>query len=91
MDLQLILIAAGGALAIQLLSLAELPKVPKEERPDFRDPVYYLPYLINPVLGGFLAWVYLLSNQPLSALVALNVGASAPLLLRTLAGSLPKF
>jgi hypothetical protein len=89
-DYVLILIAAGGALAIQLLNLLEIPNLKKRDRPDFKDWVYYIPYLINPLLGAFITFVYLKANTTLNPVLALHIGASAPVILRTMASTLPK-
>jgi len=75
--------AFGGALAIKLLELAELQHVSKTERPDFTDVVYWLPYLIMPLLGAGLAYVYIVSGVQLQPILAANIGVSAPLILRT--------
>lgn len=74
-----------GAIAIKLLELAELHKIPKLNRPDLKDWVYWIPYVIMPVLGAGLAYVYLQSAQTLTPVLALNVGVSAPLILRAMA------
>lgn len=79
----------AGAFAIKLLELAELHKLPAVERPDLRDWVYWLPFLILPLLGGGLAFAYVSSNTSLSPILALNVGVSAPLLFRAMAQAAP--
>jgi hypothetical protein len=38
-----------------VLELAELAKVPKASRPDQKDPVYWVPFAVMPILGGRLA------------------------------------
>lgn len=81
--------AVFGGLAIKLLELAELPKVPKAQRPDFKDVIYWLPFLILPGLGGGLAYVYVISGIALKPILAFNVGASAPLIIRTVAQIYP--
>ena len=77
--------ALGGAFATKLLELAELHKIPKLQRPDFKDWLYWLPFLVMPLLGGGLAQVYVSSSTALSPLLAVNVGVSAPLILRAMA------
>jgi hypothetical protein len=89
-DYLLILIAAGGGLALQLLNLLELPQLKKNDRPDFKDWVYYIPYIVNPLLGAFITFVYLKTNTTLNPVLALHIGASAPVILRTMASTLPK-
>lgn len=57
-----VLFAAGGALVIELLKLAEIRSIPKSERPDLTELLYWLPFLIFPLLGGFLAYMHLMSD-----------------------------
>lgn len=77
--------ATAGAFAIKLLELAELHKIPAVERPDLKDGLYWLPFFILPLLGGGLAYVYVSSDTILSPLLAVNIGVSAPLMLRAMA------
>ena len=84
-----VIFALFGGLAIQLLSLLELRKVPKPERPDFKDFFYWLPFLVGPILGGGLALAYIYPAGTLEPIVAINVGVSAPLILRSMAAINP--
>lgn len=77
--------AMGGAFSIKLLELAELHKLPAVERPDLKDWVYWVPFVVLPILGGGLAYVYVSSDTFLSPILAVNVGVSAPLMLRAMA------
>ncbi|MCD9500713.1 hypothetical protein GLP37_00710 [Photobacterium phosphoreum] len=74
-----------GAFSIKLLELAELHKVPKVERPDLKDWVYWIPFIVLPFIGAGLAHVHISSNTELSAMLAVNIGVSAPLILRAFA------
>jgi hypothetical protein len=85
-----VIFAAFGGVAINLLQLMELRSIPRVERPDLRDPVYWLPFLIWPLLGAGLAFAYVSSGTDLKAILALNVGASAPLALKAMAAAIPK-
>ncbi len=84
----LVFCAFFGALAVKLLEFTELSKLPKAKRPDM-DFVYWLPFIILPLIGGGLAFIYIISGQTLSPMLALNVGISAPLTIRTVAQVLP--
>ena len=80
-----VLIAAGGALAGQLLLLLEQIKLPADKRPDYKKFIYYWPYIINPALGAFLVYIYAITpNITLTPLLAFHLGASAPLIIRTM-------
>lgn len=75
--------AMFGALAIKLLELAEVTKLPFDRRPDFKDIVYWVPFLVMPLIGGGLA--YIISGIALNPLLAVNIGISAPLIFRKMA------
>ena len=88
---ELLCIGAGGALAIQLLLLLEINKLPPENRPNYKKFIYYWPYIINPLIGAFLVFVYALSKDySMSPWLSLHVGVSAPLILRGLATTVPE-
>jgi hypothetical protein len=90
MNLQNVCIAAAGGFAAKLLNLAEIHNLPKERRPDLRDVFYWVDFLVGPLAGAFLAWVYQIDGKALTAFVSLNVGVSAPLILRKLAEVVPR-
>jgi hypothetical protein len=79
-----VLFAFCGALGFKLLEMAELAKVPKAQHPDFTYIVYWLPFAIMPVLGGGLAYAYVMSGLELKPILAINVGISAPMALRAM-------
>ena len=74
-----------GALALKLLEFTELAKVPAASRPNLKDIVYWIPYVIMPILGGGLAYAYVASSVEMKPMLAINVGVSAPLILRAMA------
>jgi len=76
--------AIFGSLGIKLLELAELHKLPKLERPDLKDWLYWAPFTILPFVGGVLAFAYLQSGHQLSPILAINIGVSAPLIIRAM-------
>jgi hypothetical protein len=86
---QLLLIAVVGGTIVRGAELLELRNTPRNQRPDSRDPWYWYPFLFHPGAGFFLVWVYLLEATPLTPLLALNIGASAPLIARALAEANP--
>lgn len=90
MDCTAICSGAAGALAIQLLNLMELPNVAKDKRPDLTDFVYWLPFAIAPLLGGFVCWAYSESGYTIKPLLGIHLGISAPLILRAMASAIPK-
>jgi len=82
--------AAAGALAVELLKLAEIRNIPKHERPDMKEALYWVPYFILPLVGAGLAYVYIMSEIILRPILAVNIGISAPLIIRAMASSVPK-
>lgn len=89
MDHSLVLLAGVGAVAINLLTLAEAHSLPAEERPNFKEPLYWLSYLIFGALGAFVAYIYLASGFEFKPLLAVHLGASSPLILRAMASAVP--
>jgi hypothetical protein len=81
--------AIFGAIGIKLVELAELRSVPKASRPDFGDLLYWLPFLVSPIIGGGLAYMYIMSKINLEPVIAVNVGVSGPLILRAMAQLIP--
>ena len=80
---------AFGGLAMRLLDLAELYKLPPERRPDVRDPLYWIQFFVFPLVGGVTTFAYAQSGTELNAILAVNIGASAPLILRSLRNVAP--
>lgn len=82
-------LAALGGLCIQLLSLLELYNIPKTRRPDFKDFTYWIPFVINPFLGGLVGYAYFHNQNEINSLLAIHIGVSAPLVLRTMSTIIP--
>lgn len=83
MNTPLVLAAVGG-FAVNILHLIEHSKRPKSQRPDFTDWLFWVPYPAWPIFGAVLAFAYQESGVQLSPILALNVGLSAPLILRAM-------
>ncbi len=86
---QAVILAFLGGIALDALNICELQNVPKERRPNFKDVLYWLPYIFWPILGGFLGYLFDDDRAPLSKIVAFQIGLSAPLILRALANAVP--
>jgi hypothetical protein len=84
------LISGLGGVAVQLLYIADGLNAPKDRQPDFKSLGYYLGILINIGLSIILGYVYFDEEQKLNKIVYFHVGLSAPLILRTLATTLPE-
>jgi bacteriorhodopsin len=90
MDWTAVISGATGALAIQLLNLMELRNVAKDKRPDFSDVFNWLPFFIAPLAGGFLCWAYSASGYTIKPIIGIQLGVSAPVILRAIANAKPK-
>lgn len=79
-----------GALAVNLVRIGELAQVPRVQRPaTITDPYFCVQFLGLPLIGGFLAYVYAASGTVLSPILAVNIGVSAPLILKNFAAAIP--
>jgi hypothetical protein len=80
---------AGGLLS-NILLLVKLSKTPKEERPiTFTDPLYWVQMIVLALLGGFFVFVYERSKVGFNPILAMHVGASAPIAAQQLVSSAP--
>ena len=82
--MNIIYFAAAGGVTINFVHLIEYSKRPKKERPDFSDILYWIVFLLYPILGAFLAYVYVESGVKLTPILSFHIGLSAPLILRTM-------
>jgi hypothetical protein len=82
MEITAIVFAALRGFAVQSLNLMEIRFLPPEDRPDYRVWYHWALYVISPFLGAVIAAGYVFSNINLNPILALNVGASAPVVFR---------
>ncbi len=84
--------ALFGGLVAELLGVFELRhKVPADLPYWLRSKFYWWTVVGMILAGGILALAYVRSGMQLNALLAINVGASAPLALRQAISSAPKY
>lgn len=84
--------ALFGGLVAEFLGVFELRhKVPADLPYWLRSKFYWSTVVGMIVVGGILALAYLRSGMQLNALLAINVGASAPLVLRQAISNVPKY
>jgi hypothetical protein len=85
-----LLFAIFGGFAVQIINLIELRSVSIQNRPKtFSDPLFVLQFFIFPIMGGVLAYAYEQSGTSFTPILAINIGASAPLILRSFATVIP--
>lgn len=86
-----ILIPSIAGLVAQLLNLLEIVKLDASRRPNFKDWIYWLPYIIAPVLGGFAGYFSFHDNiSSFTTMLGVQVGIAAPLTLKGLANIAPE-
>lgn len=85
-----VIFATLGGVAVQVLYLIDGLNAPKDRHPDFRSALYYIGILLNISLSVILGFVYFDESQKLNRIVYFHIGLSAPLILRTLATTLPE-
>lgn len=85
-----VLISTLGGVAVQLLYVADGLNAPKDRSPDFKSFSFYLGILINIALSAILGFIYFDDTQKLNKIVYFHIGLSAPLILRTLATTIPE-
>jgi hypothetical protein len=78
----------GGVLA-ELLGLWKLKTQVTALPPYLRSPFYWVVTILMILAGGGLVWVYNKSGLDLTPIIAVNIGASAPLIIGSLAQSKP--
>ena len=79
-----------GGLLVNVVRLGELSTLPRIERPPtFSDPLWVFQFFALPIVGGVLTFVYQADGVILRPLLAMNIGVSAPLILKTLAAAVP--
>lgn len=89
MNWQAILLSVFGSLCAQFLNLAELSKTPKSRRPDFKDYAYWLPFIIYPIISAVIAYAYFDGKSDVNKMLAIQIGASSPLILKSLGNAVP--
>ena len=89
-DVGVFLFGCLGGLLINVVRFTELANVPPIERPPtFSDPIFIFSFFALPLVGGALAYVYQADGITLKPLLAVNIGVSAPLILKSLAAAIP--
>jgi hypothetical protein len=79
-----------GGLLGHSLRLIRHSEVPRELRPELAgDPMFWCSWFVLGAIGGVFALAYTRSGMKLPPILAINIGASAPLLAEKLISTLP--
>lgn len=79
-----------GGIAVQILNVLDGLRAPKDRQPDFKSGYYYAAIVLNIILSIILGYVYFDETQKLNKIIYFHIGVSAPLIMRTLATTLPE-
>jgi len=89
--LELIIWGLFGGLLAELAGLFEISRTAPADRPYWvGSPFYWIVAVVKVFAGGVVVLAYDRSGMSLNAIVAMNVGASAPLALKTVSGAIPR-
>jgi len=79
----------GGLLGnvVRLIQTSAQP--PQAHTIDFKDPFYYVQLVLLAFLGGVFVYLYDISGMKLTALLAVNIGASAPIIAQNFLSAVP--
>jgi hypothetical protein len=85
-----LIFATVGGLAINFLRYVEVMRKTKDEEKEFsKTKLYWIQFLITPIIGGIIAAAYGASGINMTPILAIQIGASAPLILKSLASATP--
>ena len=87
-ELEALIFGVIGGIVPELVALYRLRREPQLPA-WFKSPIYWAITLVMIAAGGGLAVVYVKSGVNLNAIIAINVGASAPLILGTVSKEVP--
>ena len=79
----------GGVLA-ELAGMVEVSRTSGDRPYWVRSPFYWIVVMVKVLAGGIVVLAYDRSGMSLNPIVAINVGASAPLAWKTISGALPR-
>lgn len=88
--MSVLIVAYIGGVIANLIRLFDLLDVPIEERPiRFRDPLYLAQFILMPMVGSFLVYIYCQSGSNLNSLASFHIGLSAPLMVKQMMIAVP--
>jgi len=79
-----------GGLGVQLIKLLDLHGKEAEYRPNCKVIGYYIPWIVNPLLGGLIGYAYFEGQININRILAIHVGASSSLIFRSMIEKAPK-
>jgi hypothetical protein len=89
MNTEAICLCAAGSLCVQLLTLIDIVELRTDQRPDFKNFAFYLSFVVFPLISGITGYAYSEDTVHINKMLALQLGASSPLLFKNLTDSIP--
>ena len=84
------LLGMAGGFVAEFLGLFKLRREAPERWPKYlKTPIYWIISIVMMVVGGGLVILYISSDAAVTPVLALNIGASAPLILQVLTAQAP--
>ena len=84
------LLGVAGGFVAEFLGLFKLRREAPERWPKYlKTPIYWIISIVMMVVGGGLVILYISSDAAVTPVLALNIGASAPLILQVLTAQAP--
>lgn len=88
--LSFFLLGVAGGFVVEFLGLFKLRKEDPEQWPKYlKRPIYWAISIGMMIVGGGLVILYMESDATVTPVLALNIGASAPLILQVLTAQAP--
>ena len=79
-----------GVLLLNFVYLFELSKIsPIDRQVDFKEGLYWADFFGRPIVGGVLAWVYWFGGEEMGPILTMNIGITAPIILKAMAKVAP--
>ena len=79
-----------GGFGVQLVALLDSYGKDPEYKPNLKDLSYYVPWVVNPLLGWLIGYAYFDGQVNINKILAIHVGASASLIFRSMTEKVPK-
>ena len=88
--LSFFLLGVAGGFVAEFLGLFKLRHAAPEQWPKYlKTPIYWMISIVMMLVGGGLVILYIVSDASVTPVLALNIGASAPLILQVLTAQAP--
>lgn len=84
-----VILSGLGGLSYPLLSMVEGLTLKNSKRPTYKDLAFYISIIINVFFALLIGYAYFDNKTLDNKLLAIHIGVSAPLILRTMANIIP--